>query len=149
MLYAVRSSKVGYWEQYNGECSFGDASDPNSLFTSSKPGENQLVWIEENGSCPSSEDDVSITFVYLMIPEGISPNEDGYNDYFEIKGLEQFERVSVIIFDRWGKLVFENSNYDNTWQGEHLNGSSLNNDTYFYEVMVDDYKFKGFVVINK
>jgi gliding motility-associated-like protein len=148
-LTAVPSSGVGYWEHSFGDGDIEDILDPTSAFIANQPGENELTWVEENGSCPAAYDDVVVTFKYLLIPEGISPNEDGFNDYFEIKGLEQFEQVSVIIFDRWGKLVFENSKYDNTWQGQHINGSNLTNDTYFYEVNVDSYKFKGFVVIRK
>lgn len=66
------------------------------------------------------------------IPNVITPNNDGMNDYFEIPGSELF-KTSIIIHDRWGKVVFENANYQNTWQGADKKG-----ETYYYVVDISD-----------
>jgi gliding motility-associated-like protein len=66
------------------------------------------------------------------IPNVITPNNDGMNDRFEIPGSELF-KTSIIIHDRWGKVVYENANYQNTWQGADKKG-----ETYYYIVDISD-----------
>ncbi len=42
----------------------------------------------------------------ILIPELITPNGDGVNDHFEIKGIQYFEKVDIEIFNRWGSKIF-------------------------------------------
>ena len=44
----------------------------------------------------------------------MSPNNDGNNDVFYIRGLECYPDNSVEIFNRWGVMVFERDQYNNT-----------------------------------
>ena len=53
------------------------------------------------------------------IPNIFTPNNDGVNDYFVIKGIEQIP-IRIIIFNRRGVKVFESNNYHNEWDGENL-----------------------------
>lgn len=73
---------------------------------------------------------VDISECPLKIPNVFTPNGDGINDYFEIEGLEQFDRVEVLIFNRWGNEVYRHDNYDNSWQG-----IDLNEGTYYYRIV--------------
>ncbi|MHA8071868.1 invasin domain 3-containing protein [Aquirufa ecclesiirivi] len=57
-----------------------------------------------------------------FVPQGISPNNDGFNDKLIIPGVLSF-RNRLSIYNRWGDLVFETDNYKNDWGGE----SSPNN----------------------
>jgi gliding motility-associated-like protein len=72
----------------------------------------------------------------FFIPEGFSPNADGVNDVFFIRGLDSYPTNSIVIFNRWGNAVFEESPYSNTWNGKSTAGLSLGDDlpmgTYFY-----------------
>jgi gliding motility-associated-like protein len=52
----------------------------------------------------------------LIIPEVFTPNSDGKNDFFVIKGLNG-RKVKMTVFNRWGNKVYENPEYDNTWDG--------------------------------
>jgi gliding motility-associated-like protein len=54
---------------------------------------------------------VMINDVPFFIPEAFSPNGDGINDQFEIKGLEKYKTVEIEIFNRWGSVVFQSNNY--------------------------------------
>ena len=69
----------------------------------------------------------------LFVPEGFSPNDDGINDYFVIGGLLDLHPDNAIkIFDRWGNLVFEETPYQNRWDGRHMNGRIMPSGTYYY-----------------
>lgn len=73
----------------------------------------------------------------------ITPNSDGVNDFFKIKGMEHHPNSLLTIFDRWGRKVYENSNYANEW-----NASELSDGTYFYTLEVpEDKKYNGFVQV--
>jgi gliding motility-associated-like protein len=67
-----------------------------------------------------------------VIPNVITPNGDGLNDFFITKYAEIYNDVNISILNRWGKLVYEASNYQNQWNGLNSNGSKLNGGTYYY-----------------
>jgi gliding motility-associated-like protein/uncharacterized repeat protein (TIGR01451 family) len=92
---------------------------------------------------------VEILVKELFIPNVITPNNDGSNDRFEIKGLKKFLRTELVIFDRWGDQVFEKTNYQNDWSGNGLSAG-----TFFYILTGMDetnkeHVFKGWVQIIK
>ena len=82
----------------------------------------------------------------LRIPEGFSPNYDGYNDYFEIQGLQPYPNARIEVYNRWGALQYEHDNYGNTsewgstdawWDGSSnkkwtVGKEKLPTGTYFY-----------------
>ncbi len=79
----------------------------------------------------------------VLIPNVITPNGDGVNEYFIIKNLEHHPNTAVTIYDRWGLKVYETSNYNNDWKAD---GSS--DGTFFYVVDVpDDKKYSGFITV--
>ena len=61
------------------------------------------------------------TCLTCFIPSGISPNDDGVNDNFEIVGLFKFPSHHLQIFNRWGELIFETSNVNESWDGRYKN----------------------------
>jgi gliding motility-associated-like protein len=77
----------------------------------------------------------------LVAPNVITANNDGINDFFIIRNLEQYDRVELQIYNRWGELVFENPNYDNTWDGRDKNGRELIEGVYFYSAIPSSDKF--------
>lgn len=78
----------------------------------------------------------------LKVYEAVSPNGDGYNDYWRIDGIEfePYDKNKVQIFDRYNNLVWETQNYrneDNHWTGESNRGISksvLKEGTYYYVI---------------
>lgn|GEM_PF-3204925 len=75
----------------------------------------------------------------LTIPEGFSPNGDGVNDVFIIRGLSNYPNHSIVIFNRWGQKVFQAAPYNNDWRGVSQygivavgTGELLPEGTYFY-----------------
>ena len=78
------------------------------------------------------------------MPTGITPNGDGLNDAFVIKGIgpslntepgevqcDWLEDTNMRIINRWGSLVFEEANYRNDWEGTNESGEDLPQGTYF------------------
>ncbi len=91
----------------------------------------------------------------LFVPEVFTPNDDGKNDKFVIKGISG-RKVKLTVFNRWGNKVYEKSEYDNTWDGyPNANGLILGNNklpqgTYYFIIEFADGKDKtmtGYVVL--
>lgn len=97
--------------------------------------------------------------VELIIPSAFSPNNDGQNDRFYIKGIENYPENQLIIFSRWGTKIFNYKNYSNqnAWDGGYKNasiklgpGDKLPKGTYFYKLIIKDKEYvkSGYVIIN-
>lgn len=65
------------------------------------------------------------------IPRGVSPNNDGDNDNFNLAG---FDVKDLLIYSRYGRKVYEKKNYLNEWHGQDYNGRNLPDATYFYHI---------------
>nr|MBP8850842.1 tandem-95 repeat protein [Breznakibacter sp.] len=103
---------------------------------------------------------VSLTIVVLdddiiTIPEGFSPNGDGINDFYVIPDLDKYTQVSIQVFNRWGSVVFEQSTYQNNWDGVCNTGFTIGDDlptgTYFYVILVKDIDkaYSGYIYLNR
>lgn len=71
-------------------------------------------------------------------PKFFTPNNDGYNDYWNIIGLANFPSAQIFIFDRYGKLIKQLSPKSNPTEGEGwngtFNGTALPSDDYWFTV---------------
>jgi gliding motility-associated-like protein len=81
------------------------------------------------------------------IPRGISPNNDGFNDRFDLSG---FNVEQLSIFNRYGAEVFSLANYTNEWHGQTDNNNDLPTGTYYYSIQTSTGEQKtGWVYINR
>ena len=71
-----------------------------------------------------------------FVTAAITPNGDGKNDFLDIPCLISFPNNEIMIFNRWGDKVFEQTNYQGDWEGDR-NGLPLPNGTYFYILRFD------------
>ncbi len=73
-----------------------------------------------------AEDSITIrVFAGIYIPDVFTPNNDGQNDTWELKGLEEYPEAEVTVFDRWGHAVFYNKgNYLKPFDGNTLPAGS-------------------------
>ena len=46
-----------------------------------------------------------------------TPNNDGINDLWELPGLSEWGKCDVKVYNRWGKLVYADPDYNNDWNG--------------------------------
>ncbi len=80
--------------------------------------------------------------IETFIPDAFSPNGDDLNDRFTIKGLEQYDNLSIKIYNRWGSLVYSNNDYQNNWNGKAnvatLGNKKLSSGTYYYYLKIKD-----------
>jgi gliding motility-associated-like protein len=58
-------------------------------------------------------------------PDVFTPNNDNYNEAFEIQFLPP--NSQLIIYNRWGRIVYQSNNYQNDW-----NGDNLSDGVYYY-----------------
>jgi len=76
----------------------------------------------------------------IVVRTGFSPNGDTRNDFFQIDYIDLFsdtQQNRVTIYNRWGDVVFEITNYDNqsrVFRGLNKNGNELSSGTYFYKL---------------
>ncbi|MBL7814663.1 MAG: gliding motility-associated C-terminal domain-containing protein [Saprospiraceae bacterium] len=70
--------------------------------------------------------------VELDIPNAITPNGDGKNDVLIIDGIDQYPNNELVIFSRWGDILYKARPYRNDWQGVNQSGAELPEGTYYY-----------------
>jgi gliding motility-associated-like protein len=80
------------------------------------------------------------------IPKGISPNNDGLNDRFDLTGMNVRK---LAIFNRYGKEVYSRNNYSNEWVGQDSNEHELPTGTYFYMIEAGAEQQTGWVYVNR
>ena len=83
-----------------------------------------------------------------LIPNIVSPNNDGENDAFDLKGIEYYSTSFVSIFDRYGKLLKSSRNSSFSWDGT-FNNQQLPTNDYWYIVVIDGQKFTGHVTLKR
>lgn len=128
-----------------------DLSDPNIFNPTATPfatTEYILTLIDSN-SCTSS--DTIIINVKVPIPNAITPNGDGANDFFVVDSIETYSGNSFDVYNRLGNIVFQKSPYMNTWDGKSLNGKELPDGIYYYTLDFGDgtKPRTGFVLVKR
>lgn len=102
----------------------------------------------ENG-CDTALVTLDVACNDLQIMTGFSPNGDNINETFTILGIEQHPVNQLLIFNRWGNLVYEAKSYQNDWNGTH-NGEALPDGTYYYIFKYDEaQKLSGYLEIQR
>lgn len=113
---------------YQMHWSTGDTTAQISVY------EAGVYWLQiSNGHC-SIIDTVVVSFSThgtLEIPNVFTPNDDAYNQYFEISA--PYRSLTLSIYNRWGTLVYYSDDYQNTWSADNLAAGS-----YYYVVSEND-----------
>lgn len=129
-----------------------NSSQKNPTYTFSEAGEKNITLIISGAN--GCKDTIAKTLLVSDYDEEkgkdpievfnvITPNGDEFNQYFEIKNIENFPGNIITILDRWGDVVFQKENYKNNWDGENLPGG-----TYFYILSLPDFPvMKGSLTI--
>ena len=100
------------------------------------------VWLKvanQYGCMDSISKIFKVNDVYTFYaPNAFTPNGNGRNDVFLPQGHAiDYSHYNLMIFDRWGKLIYETGDYFEGWDGT-LNGSLVQIDTYVWKVKLKD-----------
>ena len=120
------------------EFALDDVSGPyrDSNFFDNVPMGIHDIYVRDKNGCGSVG---PITVAVLGIPHYFTPNGDGYNDYWNVKGVSaQFNyRSTIYIFDRFGKLLKQIGTTGLGWDGT-FNGHPMPADDYWYNIKFED-----------
>jgi len=119
---------------YNWSPSEG-LSDPSSsmpIVTTARDLSYTLAATDANGCKVTETIHVKICSK-ILIPDAFSPNQDGINEIWELRGINYYPDAEVNIFNRWGNLIFHSKGY-----GEPFDGASHNSGVYYYKIKLDD-----------
>lgn len=78
----------------------------------------------------------------LVLPNVITANDDNINETLIIKNVEDYDRVHVVILNRWGNIVWENDDYQNEWKGTNRDGAPLSEGVYTYIATPESDKYE-------
>ena len=121
----------------------GNIYQPNSTFFNIDGG-LYTVYVKER----SCDDIITTTYLHFYIPKYFTPNNDGENDAFDLKGIEFFSTSFVSIFNRYGKLLKSSRNVPFSWDGTFA-GQQLPSDDYWYVIIIDNQKFTGHFTLKR
>ena len=79
----------------------------------------------------------------INIHNALTPNGDGYNDTWVIEGIDNYPSNTVQVFDKWGDIVYEKTNYNNDWDGKGKGGTLVPDGTYFYLIKLNAVNLLG------
>lgn len=147
------------WYTRLNETSFDEATSifswtgPNNFTSNSSPititgGELGIysLKITNQFGCESTKT-VDVVRNICFIPNVITPNNDETNESFDLTG---FGVTKLEIYNRWGRKVYEKSNYLNEWHGQNMNGGLLPDSTYYYIIKLDTEEIKnGWIFLNR
>ena len=150
------SWQTGKWSLISGTGDFVNDSDTSTVTQNLSKGLNSFLWTVKNGKCTNT-DIVNITVYGLVIPEGFSPNNDSFNNTFEITGLDlanQFAELKIVNGAGTEVYSITNENWKN-WDGKNSKGIDLPEGTYYYLLKLTSkgngqvFKKSGFIVLKR
>ncbi|AJR04629.1 T9SS type B sorting domain-containing protein [Siansivirga zeaxanthinifaciens] len=130
----INESNLGLGDyEYSLDDEFGSYQD-EPFFDFVKAGFH-VLYVRDKKGCGTSKIKISV----IGYPKYFTPNGDGYNDYWQVLGVNsQFQPNSKIyIFDRYGKLLKQLSTNSQGWDGM-FRGSLLPTDDYWFKVILED-----------
>lgn len=129
------------WSHLSGK---GEAEDLANL-----PAGTYEVTITDLNGCAI---DTTITLIEpgeLEWPTGLTPNDDGFNDVYFIQGLAKYANNEFKVFNRWGNLVYEKTNYNQDWYGQNSDNEKLPDGTYFVVFTSGNTSFSTYVDLRR
>lgn len=73
--------------------------------------------------------------LYVYVPNSFTPDGDGMNDLFSVSTTVELREFSMLIFDRWGQVVYETTDQIQAWNGGYKNASEpLPQGVYAYRI---------------
>ena len=129
---AVFASGNGNYE-YSLDLPVGPFQASN-MFENVGAGIHDIYIIDKNG-CGTITKQIAV----IGVPKFFTPNGDGYNDFWNVKGVSAIfnSKSNIYIFDRYGKLLKQILTSSQGWDGT-INGSPMPADDYWFTIKLED-----------
>ncbi len=133
----------GTWSLLEGYATIENTFSNSSVVSGMDPGVYKFLWSTDvmGGGC-TVKDTVVITIKELFQTGGFSPNGDAVNEYFEIPGSVHLTNIHFVVFDKLGKLKYEEkgagSDHEIKWDGVGIDGEALPAGVYYYVFEADE-----------
>jgi gliding motility-associated-like protein len=151
---SITGENVAFTDQSTGQISSwnwvfennitSSAQNPVHAFTTQGEVTVILTVTNANGCVDTASRKYSVNNI-LAVPNSFTPNGDGFNDLFVVKGLSAFPDSKLMIFNRWGTEIYNTADYANDWNG----GDYPEADYYYVLEVSNGDKLKGFVTIKR
>lgn len=110
---------------------------------------NVTLTVTDNNGCVGTITQMVEIFEELVIPNIITPNNDGTNDEFSFS-TSGLNSVEIIIANRWGNIVYQSNDPSKFWDGKS-NGELVSEGVYFYTIkaktITKEYNYSGNVTV--
>jgi gliding motility-associated-like protein len=84
--------------------------------------------IESGADAESWSNSIQFDFEHpVYVPNVFTPNDDAYNETFEITNIQLYHNSKLLVIDRWGVIVYETDGYLGDW-----NGGNVSSGVYYY-----------------
>jgi gliding motility-associated-like protein len=91
---------------------------------------------ESTVGCGSAQATVTVKVYHdIYVPNGFSPNNDGKNDQFKIIAADGYQLVRLLLYNRWGQVVYSARDFSKGWDGK-VNGIPQPEGTYIYFLQI-------------
>ena len=134
ILFSNQSTNGDSWHWNFGDNSTATSESPSHTYQNEGVFSVWLIATSDKGCVDSVMREVKVIVDQIEIPNIITPNGDGVNDYFVIKNIQRVESSTLRIYNRWGTKIYEASPYKNNWNGEDAPDG-----VYYYELDYSTY----------
>lgn len=123
--------------KWYGDAIGGIALDSPPSIKTSAEGTQRFYVSQSYGDCESERALFTVVVErccddFIFVPSAFTPNQDGLNDYFEIKVRNESRITRVEIYNRWGQMVYQEDG-GLPWNGRY-NGQVVELGNYFYHI---------------
>lgn len=117
----------------------------DSNYFSNIQGGIYTVFIRDKDGCGQDSEVVTV----IDYPKFFTPNNDGHNDFWQIKGIANFPNSETLIFNRYGKLLAKISSNDLGWDGFYNGKQMISNDYWFKTNLGNGRAFSGYFSLKR
>ncbi|MFT7158754.1 MAG: gliding motility-associated-like protein [Parvicella sp.] len=140
VIFSDTSSGMGltyYWDFGTDNMDYDTVTPTTFTYTDFQQYEVVLTITDQYG-CIATDTVVinALELSAIEVPNIFTPNGDGDNDYFNVRG-GGIKNISGNIMNRWGQVVYEWDSQFGGWDGHSVSGSKAAEGTYFYFINVD------------
>jgi gliding motility-associated-like protein len=114
-----------------------DSTATNPVVTAPTITTTYTVYETNSFGCMGIDTVTVMVLPTFIIPNGFSPNGDGYNDLWIIDNIQLFPDCEVEVFNRWGEPLFYSKGYNSPWNGTY-GGKPVPVGTYYYLIRLHD-----------